>query len=579
MVLQRNVFLRLLLVGLCGGLCGCGEDSAPADAPPREAPASRPSEERPRQDLESVENLTEAAANRLIEFSDALRKRDFDAAGAYVAPGFQGRAFGPTRPEKTLLLPAGVTRSLHRIGEEAPWLDARLWLRSIEDLLAPLESIERVFFKTRAGDFSPDRQSGSLRLTTEIIGRKAGGVMWALYGHAGAEVVLGAGGWRLRRFDLERYRITERRRPMFTDVASSAGLSWTAPRIGTKGNDKFYWRGAATADFDGDGFFDVFTSTNERNFLYRNLGNGTFEDVTEAAGLARPTGPTAPLFLDYDNDGDLDLFLAFVGWEEDGVPAGESLHLFRNDGRGRFTDVSAETGVGAIRMCAFSAVAADFDGDGWLDIFVCGYNRLDAVYPDSWYRATNGTANVLLRNRKGRGFVDVAREAGVAGHAWTYAAAAADFDEDGDQDLYVANDYGDNDFFVNRGDGTFENAAKKLGVLDTGNGMGAAFADLDGDGDLDLYVSNMSSSAGNRILRRLAQRPTDPLEAKLFKLAAGNSIFLQGEDGRFERLPPERGGISASWAWSPALLDIDLDGTLDIYVANGFISGNSLKDT
>ena len=174
--------------------------------------------------------------------------------------------------------------------------------------------------------------------------------------------------------------------------------------------------------------------------------------------------------------------------------------------------------------------------------------------------------------------LNVAKAAGVAGSSWAYAAAAADFDQDGDQDLYVANDYGDNNLYRNRGDGTFEDVAKKLGVLDTGNGMGAAWADLDNDGDLDLYVSNMASSAGNRILRRLATKDGTDIESKLFKLAAGNTIFLQ-EDGRFRQLPALAGGVGASWAWAPALLDIDLDGILDIYVANGFISGDSLKDT
>jgi hypothetical protein len=115
--------------------------------------------------------------------------------------------------------------------------------------------------------------------------------------------------------------------------------------------------------------------------------------------------------------------------------------------------------------------------------------------------------------------------------------------------------------------------------------MGVAWGDLDNDGRLDLYVSNMSSSAGNRILKRLAasggsaaRNDVSSVQKTLFKLASGNSIFRQGERG-FEYLPPENGGIAASWAWSPSLLDIDLDGTLDIYVANGFISGDSLKDT
>jgi hypothetical protein len=152
--------------------------------------------------------------------------------------------------------------------------------------------------------------------------------------------------------------------------------------------------------------------------------------------------------------------------------------------------------------------------------------------------------------------------------------------------------------------------AREFGVLDTGNGMGVFWDDLDADGRLDLYVSNMSSSAGNRILRRLTSRaaaapapsagsapriapgegsapraeaaaappPISAVEQTLLKLASGNTIFRQSASG-FDRLPADHGGVSASWAWSASALDIDLDGVRDIYVANGFISGDSLKDT
>jgi hypothetical protein len=351
-----------------------------------------------------------------------------------------------------------------------------------------------------------------------------------------------------------------------------------AERLGTPENSNFYWRGAAIADVNQDGWFDIFTSIGPRNFLYLSRGDGTFHDATESAGLLKPGGVTSPLFFDYDRDGDPDLLCAHVGWERDGVPHGESLHLYRNDGEAHFTEVSAEVGLDWIHVNAFSTVAADFDGDGWLDVYICAYQRLDAEYPNSWHDATNGKPNVLLRNLGGKKFENIAGSSGVEGLAWSYAAAAADFDEDGDQDLYVANDYGSNNLYVNRGDGTFEDLAEQYGVLDTGNGMGATWGDLDGDGDLDLYVSNMSSAAGQRILKRIADSSSTGIEATLFKLAAGNSIFLQNENG-FTRLAPGKGGVLASWAWGASLLDLDLDGHLDVYVANGFISGDSPKDT
>lgn len=555
---------RLLLILLCSSfVAGCNSNSSSSTA-----------------DVEIVETLTEEVANRIIEFSYDLKKRDYAKAATCLAGNFQGRGYRSDGEweETTEELPLGVVRKTREVGAKSPFLSATEFLADLENLLSPFESVDRVFFKTRGAEFGEDRKQGNLRLTTEIIGRGPGGNMRAIYGHAAGAVTKSAGGWQLTRFDLEKYHVTTRSKPIYTDVAEAAGMAQTGARLGQDGNDKFYWRGAACADVNGDGLYDVFSSTHTQNFLYINQGNGRFEDRAKTAGLSSPLGPTSPLFFDFDNDGDKDLFMSFVGWEDDGVPGGEPLHVFENDGKGRFSDATVKLGLSEMRVCAFTTIATDIDNDGWLDVYICAYNRLDAVYPDSWYDARNGSPNLLLRNQGGKGFVEEAAARGLAGNAWSYAAAAADFDEDGDQDLYVANDYGKNSLYINQGDGRFVDAARKLGVLDTGNGMGAAWGDLNNDGRLDLYVSNMSSSAGNRILRRLAGKQAGGVMQTLFKLAAGNTIFHSTGDG-FEMLPSEAGGISASWAWGVSLFDFDLDGRLDVYVANGFISGDSLKDT
>jgi hypothetical protein len=557
-------FSSLQLIALCSAfLVGCSPDSSTST-----------------EDVEVVETLTEEVANRIIEFSYDLKKRDFAKAATCLASGFQGRGYQSDSvwEETSETLPLEVTRKSRKVGDAAPFLSADAFLADLENLLAPFESVDRVFFKTRGASFNKDLRTGKVRLTTEFIGRASGGVMRAIYGHATGGVIKGSSGWQLTKFDLEKYQVTTRAKPIYTDVAEVAGMAQTGSRLGKAGNDKFYWRGAACADVNGDGLYDVFSSTHKQNFLYLNRGNGRFEDAAKVSGLSVPVGPTSPLFFDFDNDGDKDLFTSFVGWEDDGVPGGEPLHVFENDGAGHFVDVTDRLGLGEMRACAFTAIATDIDNDGWLDLYICTYNRLDVVYPDSWYDAKNGNPNLLLKNHGGKRFVEEAADRGLAGTAWSYAAAAADFDEDGDQDIYVANDYGKNSLYVNNGDGTFTDAAEKLGVLDTGNGMGAAWGDLNNDGRLDLYVSNMSSSAGNRILRRLAGKDDGKVMKTLFKLAAGNTIFQSTGNG-FESLPPEAGGISASWAWGVSLLDIDLDGRLDVYVANGFISGDSLKDT
>lgn len=576
---QRLLFL-LLLTG-CLNSCGDAVDETRTKAtPPGEQEATllpRPITNRVTS-MEIVEDLTEAAANELIEFSDQVRRRDFGAARKFMVDGFLGTDLASLQESARKTMPTGAAETHLKPADASSSLGPDEFLTSLETLLSPLASLSHVFFKTRGAEFNEAGDRGVTRMTVDIIGRGTDGSVVSHYGWAKGEVRLTADGWRFSRFALDRFRTRLRTSALFTDVAEVAGIARRSPRLGKDGNTKFYWRGAAAVDVNGDGLDDIFTSTHDQNFLYLNDGKGGFTDTTEASGLQHPVGPTTPLFLDFDGDGDQDLFMSFVGFESDGSPGGEPCHLFRNDGKGRFTDISSASGVDLIRVAAFGTTAADYDNDGDLDIYICAYNRLDATYPDSWYQATNGEKNVLLQN-DGRGnFIDVAEEAGVDSTAWSYASAWADFDGDGDQDFYCANDYGANALYVNQGNGTFRDEAKERGVLDVGNGMAAAWGDIDNDGDLDLYVSNMSSSAGNRILKRFADNAGSDVEQTLFKLAAGNTIFRQ-TDGVFKALPGSAGGIGASWAWGASFLDINLDGHADIYVSNGFISGDSLKDT
>ena len=314
--------------------------------------------------------------------------------------------------------------------------------------------------------------------------------------------------------------------------------------------------------------------------------DGTWSEEADARGLAQPDSGTGAVFFDVDRDGDQDLLVGHVGWREgaSGELAGEPLVLYANDGAGSFERVAVP---GLDRpLVAYTLTVFDADGDGWLDVHVCGYGRVEVEHNDSWVEATNGSPNALLRNfgadDEGAflGFSDVSATAGITDDRWSYAAAAADVDEDGDMDLYIANDYGSNRLWINDGGGTFTDGADTFGLTDTGNGMGVSFGDLSGDGRLDVYVSNMSSTAGNRILRRLGDDIDAETHALLTKLAAGNSIFVRGEeDARFERLPADRGGIGASWAWSPALVDLDRDGDLDVFCTNGFVTGKLAFDT
>jgi hypothetical protein len=357
---------------------------------------------------------------------------------------------------------------------------------------------------------------------------------------------------------------------LFSEVAIPAGVGANLPAFGTPENGGFVWHGAAAGDFNGDGWMDLIATAPDKNFLYLNDGKGRFKDASLETGVKTLATGVAPLVLDYDNDGDLDIFISSVGQQ---ILLENRL---KQDGKLRFVDISLESGV-AKNAIGFSAVAGDVNGDKHLDIYVTSYNRYGQVTPDSWFRATNGTANLLFVSQPDGTFREEGAKWGVDDKRWSYAAEFADVNADGKLDLYVANDFGEKALYVNKGN-KFVDEAKERGALDPGNGMGVSFGDYNNDGLLDVHASNMSSTAGNRILSRLFPN-SSVKDNVLKKLAAGNNLFENTGDGKFRDVTAEVGGFSGGWAWGGGFIDIDNDGWEDIYTPNGFISGKSMKDT
>ena len=293
-------------------------------------------------------------------------------------------------------------------------------------------------------------------------------------------------------------------RDLFSEISVPAGVARKDPSFLERGATGLVSHGAAAADVDRDGLMDVFATGLSSNALFRNKGDGTFEDVAKAARVEVFATPGhAPLFLDYDSDGDDDLFVTGVGRQA----------LFENrlvpDGHLVFRDVSTQAHVD-VETAGFSAVAGDVNGDGKPDIYVACYNRYGLVVPDSWDRATNGLPNLLFVNNGDGTFREAAKELGVADSRWSYAAAIADVDDDGDLDLYVANDFGGPDgLFLNevKATGRFRDVAAERGLDGPGYSMGVSFGDLDLDGDLDLHVTRMSSTRNARLDCHTHARP------------------------------------------------------------------------
>src|SRR5215204_3092481 len=582
--------------------------AAQTQAQPTPTPAVKV--DRPR--LEVIEDLSESLANDLLELSLATRDGDMARTAEFFPARMHATAF-PSRPtalkssvkwiaahgwEAEAPATSSATPAVARVAAAsgaqaattaappAPQLARADFLRGWADFLSHFSEVEDARFKVKEANFDDKADSvhgakvptavvgasGKARVAFYVIGRDTGGKREWARGTAMVEVRYDRSNrWQFDSFTLASFDSMVATTDLFSEVAVPAGLGAELPAFGAPGNGGFMWHGAAAADFNGDGWQDLFVTAPSRNYLYLNDGAGRFRDASEETGVRSLATGVAPLVFDYDNDGDSDLFISNVGAQ---VLLENRL---KQDGKLQFTDASLESGVGGVQAVGFSAVAGDVNGDGLLDVYVTSYNRYGQVTPDSWFRATNGTPNLLFVNR-GRGeFREEAKKWGLDDSRWSYAAQFADLDGDGRQDLYVANDFGEKAMYINRGE-RFVDEAKERGVLDPGNGMGVSFGDYNNDGRLDLHASNMSSTAGNRILTRLFPN-SGPQDNVLKKLAAGNNLFENLGDGKFKDVTAEVGGFSGGWAWGGGFIDFDNDGWEDIYTPNGFISGKSMKDT
>ena len=545
-----------------------------------------------REQLEQVEDHAESLANQLHDLSLAVRDGNIDALASHFAEDMHGRGWRQ--------LPGAAVDEIKWIrGKQTELQDEALgrtgFVRMWSDYLAQFSSIEDVRFKVKAADFrglgdeldgeairpaadfrglgdEPGTQADAL-IYFAIVGRDLQGRRTWVESKAHIYARLSGGRWQIHGYEPKYVTARHSEVELFSEVALAAGVYQAEPPFGTPGNRVFVAHGVAVADVDGDGLVDALATGASQNYLYRNKGDGTFENVAVTAGLAYTPMATGPLFLDVDEDGDQDLFLAAAGHQM----------LFENrqipDGDLVFVDVSQEAGV-AYPAQGFSAVAGDVNADGRPDIYVASYNQYGTVMPNSWSRATNGTANLLFINQGNGRYVEAAAAWGVDDRRWSYAAHFGDFDGDGRADLYVANDFGENGLFLNQGE-TFSERAGELGVLDPGNGMGVSVGDYNNDGRLDLHVTNMSSTAGNRILKRLFPEEATQLEGTrvLNKLAAGNTLFANVGGGQYKDVSAATGPFSAGWSFGGGFVDFDNDGWEDLHSPNGFISGKGLKDT
>jgi len=353
---------------------------------------------------------------------------------------------------------------------------------------------------------------------------------------------------------------------VFTDMTAAAKIKWGSENLATP--EKYLIEtmggGGAFFDYDRDGWLDIYlvnggqtayhkSKTPVKNALYRNNGDGTFADVTEKAGVAGSGYGQGVAVGDFDNDGHPDIYVTNFGKNI----------LYRNNCNGTFTDVTDRAGTGDTRWST-SAAFFDYDRDGLLDLFVCNYMEWDfsknifcgETRPGyrSYCHPNNfkGVSNTLYRNNGDGTFTDVTKKAGVdSNEGKGLGVVCADFNNDGWMDIYVANDATRNFLFVNNGNGTFTDngliAEVAYGINGKPeSGMGCDFGDIDGDGLLDLVVTNID------------------LEP--------NNIYHNNGDGSSLDVTVRAGLARVALLFSGfgvRLADYDNDGDLDLVIANG----------
>jgi tetratricopeptide (TPR) repeat protein len=366
----------------------------------------------------------------------------------------------------------------------------------------------------------------------------------------------------------------------FRDQLSRGSPYWRSCLDPASGIDIYGSNGIAVGDIDGDGVDEVFVcqpgGLPNRLFKFRE---GRFEDITHQWGLPLLDDTSAALFLDLRNSGRQDLVvlrslgpLLYVN-KGDRFELQQDAFHFATSPKGGFTGIAA----------------ADYDRDGKLDLYLCTYvyfqSEAQYTYPVPYHDAQNGPPNFLLRNRlnqDGSGFFeDVTAESGVNENSnrFSFAPAWCDTNGDGWPDLYVANDFGRNNFYRNK-QGRFSDEAANAGIEDMGPGMSASWFDYNGDGLPDLYVANMWSASGQRIVHSPKFLPAqgEGMAEAYRRHTKGNSLYRNRGDGTFEETSEKQRVAMGRWAWSSVGYDFDNDGSPEILIGSGMLSNVSQKD-
>ena len=337
----------------------------------------------------------------------------------------------------------------------------------------------------------------------------------------------------------------------FTNITAAAGFNYSHGFVGGSSSEaKIYAGGVACGDYDKDGWVDLFVVRGDigPNLLFRNLGDGTFQEVGASAGIAQTAQRSnAPCFADMNGDGWLDLFIGGIENTE--------ITVYKNLGNGTFQNVTASTGI-VYTLDTYSSAFGDYDRDGDPDVFLAHFG------------APQGTGN-LWKNNGDFTFTDADAEAGIqVGGLVQYGFTPnwADINNDDWPDMLLVEDFGTTQVFLNDGDGTFTEITNF--VITDEDGMGGAVGDYDNDGDLDWFVSSVWGTCCNKQSEASAQLGI-----------SGNRLYRNTGNGTFQNVTAAAGVANGGWGWGTSFQDFNNDGFLDIFLANGYVGSQWAADS
>lgn len=508
-------------------------------------------------------------------FAAAIKERDFVAAKKLVNESFVAEVGFETEAEET----AGFAVRKSNAVKSDEKVDAEKWFAFFNDQVADFAEIERA--KTRvlkifAVDGEPNTWDIELLFTAH--GKTKSKQPIKLSSHHTArfryesDTEIQAGGTALS-WKMVDAAVTESMSPLMREATDDYGLAdldmmdnWKLP---LNKATQFHFQ-IATADFDNDGDMDIVAGTYQGLPKLFCMEKDKYVDRSNTFGLKTwepgPTKSALAGWIDFDNDGFQDLVLG--------------QYIYRNVRGLRFEDITESSGFKA-GYDPHGMTVADYNGDGLLDIYISRSHTYKQVVDQAGWVGDNeaGAPNALWKNEGGGKFTDVTAEANVGGgNRTTFTSSWFFYDDDHLPDLYVANDFARNVVFRNKGDGTFEDVSEPSGAADFATSMGVATGDLDNDGTTEIYVANMYSKMGRRIISHVSDEDyPDGIFPQIKGSCAGNRLYRKSDNGDYTDVTDIAGVNEVGWAFAPLMCDFDGDGLLDIYATTGFMSFDRVK--